>query len=773
MSDPFASLKYMSLPIASAAISSDLTPDEMEAAADSLFVLRKHRQLSNAPVFEARREFDKLDKNLQEQIKNTFGDAEYIARENSSWFANARYAVKDFFGGTLEGLETVSNVISLVPRKIISGKSWSEAWDGDKLFDEDRLSKVRSYYSPEVFDVAFKLSTENTLSDVVANAKTDAELEVIQRLLSGDQEIAEALRDVDTSKISLGREVFYNLFDVDPGEFGANRKAFNFFSGSLDLATQVGLDPLTYLAPWTKAIQGARRGILKFALQDAATFGVPATQRTGRGLIKALPGTRSKTFEEMLSTGNVSKAFDDIGENIRTIVKSDDIETAAAARLRILENYPEIAADAIPELGKALDEIGDFTHRGFVQYINDWDKLDKIVIGKPGQSERLLPSYKSVRLVGAALSSLSSGILNADEANKVLDDAVDAISKGEGASRKIKISMDERITRLTEKALLENTIAVRGSAAVRDSRKLYALARAANLNKYSSGVLVEKWNRATEGERIRIIEGLSKTIGKNLGLDLFDDGQKLVDDIGRVLIDGDEAYVSGIKVTENNFKALSKFIDETTLSEYLKSGELLKAGKVDGLNKAVFTYQLAGEVSIPNMAKWLQVSTGRGAQRNLLMKAAGGSVNGKLVENLTNVWSWAVLVPRLGIRSAIDEIAMYGLTHPATGLKDFFVGRSISKIARTGKAATSFALTGKRAKGLGRFTSDQGLAYGILYRNLSDFLDADDIKVLAASPSPDTTEKIFHKALLKAKAETYNITGLLGEGTNEAIEAYL
>jgi hypothetical protein len=64
MSDPFSSLKYMSLPIASAALASDLTPDDLESAADSMFVLRKHRQLSNAPVYEARREFEKLDDKL-------------------------------------------------------------------------------------------------------------------------------------------------------------------------------------------------------------------------------------------------------------------------------------------------------------------------------------------------------------------------------------------------------------------------------------------------------------------------------------------------------------------------------------------------------------------------------------------------------------------------------------------------------------------------------------------------------------------------------------
>jgi hypothetical protein len=774
MSDPFSSLKYMSLPIASAALASDLTPDDLESAADSMFVLRKHRQLSNAPVYEARREFEKLDANLQEQIKNTFGDSEYISRENSSWFSNAKYAVKDVLTGGLDVLEGFSNLISLAPRKVISGKTWSEAWDGKKLFDEKRLGKVRNFYSKEVFDVAFELSTDKTLGEVVANAKSDAELEVIARLLGGDQEIAEALRDVDTSKISLGREVFYSLFDIDPGEFGANRKAFNFFSGAVDLATQVGLDPLTYIAPWAKAVQGARRGILTYARPE---FGAPSGAREGRGLIKYLPGTRNQTFAEKLTQPRVAKAFDEIGENIRIITKSPDESARAAARIDLMEKYSEIAIDTVPELSKALDEIGDFTHQGFIKYIDSWDKLDSIVKGRPGQPQRLLPSYGKVRSFSGAVSGLARGTITNSQANAQFSDAVDAISNGVGAERKIKISGDQRILRLKENALLENTINVRGKSALRDSRKLYALARAANFDRYSAGILVERWNVATEGGRIKMIEGLSKTIGKNLGLDAFDDGQKLVDSVGRVVIDGREAYVSGIKVTDKNFKLLSRFVDETTLSEYIKSGELLRANQIPGLDtdvaKAAFVYQLDGEIGIPVMAKWLQVANGRGAERNLLMRAAGGSVYGKLVQNLTNAWSWAVLVPRLGIRSAIDEIAMFGLTHPATGLGNYFVGRSASKIVRTGKAATSFALTGKKPKGLAKMGSDQGLVYGVIYRNLSQFIDEADIKILSSNPTPEVTERIFHTALVKAKAETYNITRALGDGTNEMVDSYL
>jgi hypothetical protein len=777
MSDPFSSLKYLSLPIASAAIASDLTPDELESAADSMFVLRKHRQLSNVPVFEARRQFEKLDKNLQDQIRNTFGDSEYISRENSSWFSNAKYAIKDVMSGGMDVLEDFSNLISLVPRKIISGKSWSEAWDGNKIFNEERLDKVRKFYSPEVFDIAYKLSTKNTIGEIVANAKTDAELDAVMRLLSGDQTMIEALRDVDTSKISLGRETFYSLFDIDPGEFGANRKAFNFLSGSVDLASQVGLDPLTYIAPWAKAIQSTRRGILKFAAQDAATFGTVLEPRSGRGLIKLLPGTRNKTFGEMLSSGGVRKAFDEIGENIKIITESPSLEARAAARMTIFKKYPDFAVEEIPQLSKALKEIGDFSHQGFIKYIDNWDKLDQIVLGRPGQSQTLLPSYGSVRNIGGALASFARGAITNTEANQIFDESVDAITNGVGAERKIKINMKQRILRAGERALLDNSVHITGKEAIKDSRKIFALARAANLDRYSSSILVEKWNIATEGQRILMIEGLSKTIGKNLGLDLFDDGQKLIDNIGRVVVNGQEAYASGIRVTEQNFEALSKIVDPTTLSEYLKSGQLLRAGEFDtateAVGKAVFLWQTDTTVSIPSMGKWLQIASGKEARRSLLMKATGGAVNGKYVEMLTNAWAWAVLVPRLGIRSAIDEVAMYGLMHPATRLKDFIVGRSLTKTVRTGKAATRFGLTGQKAKGLGRFSSDQGLVYGIIFKNLEKFLDADDIATLAKTKSPDVTEEILLKAMMKAKIETTNVTKLLGDGTNEAIDVYL
>jgi hypothetical protein len=69
MSDAFSSIKYYSSPIAAAAWASDLTPKEMEQTADSLFILRKHRELSNLPVNEARKTFEKLDDSLQSEIK--------------------------------------------------------------------------------------------------------------------------------------------------------------------------------------------------------------------------------------------------------------------------------------------------------------------------------------------------------------------------------------------------------------------------------------------------------------------------------------------------------------------------------------------------------------------------------------------------------------------------------------------------------------------------------------------------------------------------------
>jgi hypothetical protein len=763
MSDAFSSIKYYSSPIAAAAWASDLTPKEMEQTADSLFILRKHRELSNLPVNEARKTFEKLDDSLQSEIKQVFGDSEYVSTENSSWFSNAKYAIKDVVSEGLEGLSKygqaitqpyrAARVASMTGESIFSSKTWSAAKEGEKLFDDKRLRKVREFYDLQTFDVAFKLSTGSTVGEIVANAKTDAELDAVMRLLNGDNKIAEALKDVSAAKISVGRDLFYSLFDVDPGEFGANRKGFNFLSGSIDLATQIAFDPLTYVAPWMKAIQVSRRGVLKFMLDD------PSGRLRTEGL--ALPQER---LQDMVMSGGVKKAFDRIGADLEIIAKGS-VDQAGAARLRVMQEFQEFNPAVIDEVADSLKESGKFNAEGFAEYFDNWDKLDKVILGRAGQTERLLPSYGAIRNAAGKFSAVLRKDIPDDQADALINADIDRVMLGEGTERKLRLGFVEKVKYYSERALLDQKITVTGNKALGEGKKVYALGRMANFDRKSSGILVERWTRATKGERVAMLEGLHRTIAKNMGIDEFDDVERTIKFIA------DEAYGAGIRVTPENSELLSKILGAETVGKYIQSGDLLRPDLLeDQTRKAVAVFQLADQITLPNMGRWQQLTYGLEGKKNLLFKLAGGATYGKSVEVVTNAWAWATLIPRLGIRSAIDEIAMYGLAHPATGLKDYFLGRGVSKVVRKSRAAVKGARTGKVERG---FTSDLGIVMGVVSRNLGDYVSEADRAILAKSNDPDDFERIFNNALLKVQANTLGLSKLTGDKTDEATRLFL
>jgi hypothetical protein len=727
----------------------------MEKTADSLFILRKHRELSNMQVQEARKQFDKLDDTLQQEIKQVFGDAEYVSTENSSWFSNAKYAFKDFLSEGLEGLSKygqaltqpyrAARVAGMTGDSFFSNKTWSAAKEGEKLFDDKRIQKVREFYDAETFDVAFKLSTGSTVGEIVANAKSDKELNAVMRLLSGDSKIAEALKDVSAAKISVGRDLFYSLFDVDPGEFGANRKGFNFLSGGVDLATQIAFDPLTYVAPWMKAVQVSRRGVLKFASQE--------------GL--ALPQT---TLGKMVTTGGVKRAFDRIGGDLEIVAKGS-VDEAAAARLRVMNDFQEFNPAVIDDVADSLKEIGSFNAEGFAQYFDNWDKLDLAIIGRSGQNEKLLPSYSTLRQAAGTFSAALRKDIPDTNINSVISADLDRVMLGEGAARELKLSLTEKIKYYTERALLDRKISTTGKSAMGEGRKVFALGRMANFDRKSSGILVERWMRGTQGERVAMLEGLHRTIAKNMGIDEFDDVQKTIKFIA------DEAYAAGIRVTPQNADVLSQVLDPETVGKYLQSGDLLRPDLLsDEARKAVAVYQTTGEISLPNMGKWQQLTYGLEGKKNLLFKLMGGATYGKSVEVVTNAWAWATLVPRLGVRSALDEVAMYGLAHPATGFKDFFLGRRVSKNVRKGRAAVKAGRTGKIDRG---FSSDLGVTMGVITRNLSDYVTAAERQILETTNDPEQVQNIFYNALLRVQANNLGITRFTGEKTDEAIAALL
>jgi len=90
----------------------------------------------------------------------------------------------------------------------------------------------------------------------------------------------------------------------------------------------------------------------------------------------------------------------------------------------------------------------------------------------------------------------------------------------------------------------------------------------------------------------------------------------------------------------------------------------------DNSNKAVLEYQLSGQVSVPNVKEMMKLAY---TNKNFFFRSMGSIFNGKVSEGIVNAWAYLTLIPRLGIRSVLEEIMMFGLVAPLKSIQ-FYIG---------------------------------------------------------------------------------------------------
>lgn len=141
---------------------------------------------------------------------------------------------------------------------------------------------------------------------------------------------------------------------------------------------------------------------------------------------------------------------------------------------------------------------------------------------------------------------------------------------------------------------------------------------------------------------------------------------------------------------------------------------------------AVGYWQLSNEVSLPNFAEW-----SREANSRLV------GITRVLGERVVNGWSWLTLVPRLGIRSAIEEVGLFGIAVPLGDLHKLIIGKRISTEYRYAKYGPE--------------------ALGFINRNLYRLFRSGDARISPAQrkliqDNPDLLPQIIAKNVAKSKA---------------------
>ncbi len=199
-----------------------------------------------------------------------------------------------------------------------------------------------------------------------------------------------------------------------------------------------------------------------------------------------------------------------------------------------------------------------------------------------------------------------------------------------------------------------------------------------------------------EGKAVRLIASVNAKIAeytqrsKALKADKADalamgdlDRANAIDDELKIV----SARLGREKKTKKELKGKVKEIEVGQLDESAVDDIFLdrfNAGQtLDGTPRAIRQYQLSDYRSLPDFTEWREI-----AQRGGVLTAAfGRATNSVWSKGIADGWSFLNLYPRLGLRSSVEELGMFGVIAGKEGFGSYLKARAMSRAIRTARPA--------------------------------------------------------------------------------------
>ena len=659
-------------------------------------VININRTLRSIPPKDAKLEFQKLSPDIQETLARWDADAPFLEG----------FGLKESLGQrilgsrTFKGLRTYSEALSEPSRALIiknkKGVTWARAWelakDGEAMFDDERASKVDAVYGPQVSKIARGISSGKTFGEVLASLDTnnEKELEAAIKALEGEQIFKDALRDYNTTKYSIGRETAWNIFKPEPGEFGLKRKGFNLLSGIGDMAVQIFADPITYIP-----FLGAGYKLLSLSVMRIANNAAKLAPKGSAEFSGFFAKGIDDAFNNPIYGNALNRFWDEAGQYVQKYAEGNPTEKIEAYSILSRRFGKDLNDTALEQLAK--NKV--YNASTAKQFLKDVDTVDLLLQGRTIKAQPILPTYSVIRKIrtdlligltkplskfptpgsfdynGTGVSALVSGIKNLVD-NPAQLEAIEKAAKETNTlvsrmARLWEINPSARyleISRTTQKVGKNSYRTIDNG--LKSTKTVVSLARIAGLSRPMADEIGLMWNGATPGQRINIRDGLTLLLARGLGYSKSgaDDLTKVVDDF----VKPGQAYTAESEMTTAVFKSLPQGMQKTILA----TGAKIQDGSIrfnpstwgDNQGKAVLEYQLADRVALPPVQEWLKLSY---QNKNLFWRSNGSIFNGKVSEALVSGWAALTLLPRLGIRSVLEEMMMFGLVNPLSTIKAY------------------------------------------------------------------------------------------------------
>jgi hypothetical protein len=197
-----------------------------------------------------------------------------------------------------------------------------------------------------------------------------------------------------------------------------------------------------------------------------------------------------------------------------------------------------------------------------------------------------------------------------------------------------------------------------------------------------------------EGKAVRLIASVNSKIAeytqrsKALKADKAD--ALAAGDLDRVNAIDDELKIVSARLgkEKKNKKELKGKIKEIEVGQIDQAAtdnmflDRFNAGQtLDGTPRAIRQYQLSDYRSLPDFTEWREIAKRGG----VLTAAFGRATNSVWSKGIADGWSFLNLYPRLGLRSSVEELGMFGVIAGKEGFGNYIKGRAMSRAIRNAR----------------------------------------------------------------------------------------
>jgi hypothetical protein len=661
-----------------AAKSAGLSGVEKNQVEQMSYTIKKHRELAKLGTEGARKEFDRLDPGIQDQLRFMYKDAEYMqeAPDAADRFVGVVKGAAKIAASPLIGLFKIGgqyNRLINAPYKVarqvsqgadlFSAKTWTDAWDGKNQYDQGALTEATNYFGKFDVEVAKGLLAGKTPGEIIQDYGTvDPNLlNSIKKAYDEPDTFKQVLDGVKYAQVSPGRDIA-RMLDRKPPASGVSGTTKN-VSGVIDFIYQIAVDPLTWMTG------GLSKGVTKGerianSLTEAINKGVP--------IEKAV----ETTFKEPLVFELWEKG---IGPAIKRVADAKNPGDKSLAIDNIAKNFPGYND---PNAIKTLSEAKVFDAGRAQKFFEDAGNLNLLLAGRVdgvtymrngvavARQSRLMSDaitrsldsvFNNMSRTGAerneALTPITAALLNTEDALQRLINPNADMSVVLKANEEIKGW--KRIGQMAARSPQGLEVRI-GVNAIDTAANFTARARQI-LPKEMAQALTVRFLESTADEQIVILRNLDAATMYSMGLGGSVKGEDLI-----------------VKTLQDKYGDKAGFATKRDLAINPDHAKFAPANSVRESETGFFV-NTEGPIQ-PYQSTWavgplpydvIGSTVWEIKSKKNIVNALGGATQGSFSKKLVDSWSILTLFPRLGVRSAIDEATMYLLSAPNKDLRHF------------------------------------------------------------------------------------------------------